>query len=127
MDRIDLHVEVPALPMGALSDPAYKAPPSQHDDAVNDVSKAQALMYARTGKLNAYLSGKEVEEHCRLCETDQKRLDKAMVKLGLSARGYYKVLKVARTIADLSGCVGIESQHLSEALGYRRLDRHKQE
>jgi magnesium chelatase family protein len=60
-----------------------------------------------------------------LKSADRKLLDKAMIKLGLSARGYYKILKVARTIADIENSEKIETHHLSEALGYRRLDRYQ--
>ena len=60
-----------------------------------------------------------------LQSADRKLLDKAMTKLGLSARGYYKILKVARTIADIENSEEIETHHLSEALGYRRLDRYQ--
>lgn len=127
MDRIDLHVDVPALPRGALSDPALKPSPGEHDEIVNRVTKAQAVMYARADKLNGHLSSKEVERDCMLAPDDQKRLDEAMYRLRLSARGYYKVLKVARTIADLSGSEMIESPHLAEALGYRKLDRNQAE
>ena len=77
-------------------------------------------MESRSGKLNAYLTSKEVSSVCSLEKQDQKLLDNAMYKLGLSARGYYKILKLARTIADLAGEENIQTPHLSEALGYRK-------
>ena len=123
LDRIDLHVSVPALPKGVLSDPAFSSPKNEHEDACRAVQQSQSLMKKRCGKLNAYLNNKEIQLHCRLSKPDQDLLDSAMFKLGLSARGYYKILKLARTIADLSGDEHIETPHLSEALSYRKLDR----
>lgn len=69
------------------------------------------------------MSARLVESACKLALADRNLLDSAMTKLGLSARGYYKILKVARTIADLEGSEHIRTVHLTEALGYRRLDR----
>ncbi|MEX2488790.1 MAG: YifB family Mg chelatase-like AAA ATPase [Pseudomonadales bacterium] len=123
MDRIDLHVDVPALPGGTLSDPKYKGNESEHSEAISNVERAREIMFFRGSSLNAHLGGKEMEEHCRLSATDSKFLDRAMETLGLSARGYYKVLKVARTIADIDGKQEIETGHLTEALSYRGLDR----
>jgi magnesium chelatase family protein len=123
LDRIDLHVEVPPLPLGALSDPALKGDGKEHESARERVEAARRAMLKRAGKLNAHLSGREVERDCRLERDDQTMLDEAMQVLGLSARGYYKVLKVARTLADLSGSKDIARNHLTEALGFRKLDR----
>lgn len=123
MDRIDLHVEVPALPEGALSDPGARSPEREHTDAVARVGAAQALMLERAEKLNAYFSGEEVEGHCQIDDACRSLLDNAMKSLGLSARGYFKVLKVSRTIADLAGSRNIGIDHISEALAFRRLDR----
>jgi magnesium chelatase family protein len=75
------------------------------------------------GRTNAQLSSKEVEAQCLLESQGQKLLDDAVHQLGYSARGYYKVLKIALTIADLEGADQISSSHLSEALNLRRLDR----
>jgi magnesium chelatase family protein len=123
LDRIDLHVDVPALPPGALSNPAFQPAEAEHGDAVADVANARRRMLDRTGKLNAHLNSRETERHCSLKTRDQKLLDKAMHSLGLSARAYFKVLRVARTVADLASSIDIETPHLAEALGFRRLDR----
>jgi len=123
LDRIDLHVSVPALPKGVLSDSAFSPPKSEHEDACTLVRRSQKMMKKRTGKLNAHLDSKEIQRYCKLSEPDQDLLDTAMYKLGLSARGYYKILKVARTIADLSEEKHIGTVHLSEALSFRKLDR----
>lgn len=125
LDRIDLHVDVPALPSGSLSDPSYKEDIHEHQQTIELVTKTQALMRARSGALNAHLNSRQVSQLCRLKSKDRKTLDKAMTKLGLSARGYYKILKIARTIADIEDSTNIETQHLTEALGYRRLDRYQ--
>ena len=125
LDRIDLHVDVPALPTGALSDPAYRQDTGEHARSVNAVADARLRMLARSNILNAHMSSSCVEKVCRLNQSDRNLLDKAMTKLGLSARGYYKILKVARTIADLEGAENIRTAHLTEALGFRRLDRYQ--
>lgn len=126
LDRIDLHVDVPALPKGLLSDPgAAPRDDGEHIEAVRKVQTARSLMYRRNFKANRDLSSKEVEKFCALTAADRELLDDAMEKLGLSARGYFRTLKVARTIADLSESLQIETQHLTEALSYRKLDRYQ--
>lgn len=128
LDRIDLHVDVPALPKGLLSDPeAAPRDDREHFEAVRRVQTARSLMYQRNSKPNRDLSSKEVEKFCSLTPADRELLDDAMEKLGLSARAYFRTLKVARTIADLSESVQIETQHLTEALSYRKLDRYQLE
>jgi len=123
LDRIDLHVNVPALPKGVLSDPAYSGNEGEHTNACELIQKSQLKMRDRGGKLNSQLSSKETEMFCKLTKEDQSLLDNAMFKLGLSARGYYKILKLARTIADLADEEQIATPHLSEAIGYRKFDR----
>lgn len=76
-------------------------------------------------RANSALSGKELDRHARLDATGQEVLRQAMTELGLSARAYDKVRRVARTIADLEDRVDIESHHVAEAVGYRLLDRQK--
>jgi magnesium chelatase family protein len=124
MDRIDLHVEVPALAQGVLSNAAKDADEASDNAALQLVSESRKIMYARAGKLNAHLTSHEVARDCPLSVDDSRLLDTAMDKLGLSARGYFKILKVARTIADLSKNRDILPAHLVEALAFRRLDSH---
>jgi magnesium chelatase family protein len=124
MDRIDLHVEVPALAQGILSDAGKNTDDNSHEAAMRLVSESRAIMYARAGKLNAHLTSHEVARDCRLSADDSRLLDTAMDKLGLSARGYYKILKVARTIADLAKEPDLLPAHLVEALAFRRLDSY---
>jgi magnesium chelatase family protein len=77
----------------------------------------------RAGKSNAELSSTEVDQHCRLEPGQLSLLEKAMDKLQLSARAYHRILKLARTIADIDDCDTIQLSHLTEAISYRSLDR----
>ena len=88
------------------------------------VEAARDRQFNRQGKPNQALEPREIDRHCRLDEAGQRLMTQAMARLGLSPRGYHRVLKVGRTIADLAGSEGIEISHLSEAIGYRRLDRN---
>ena len=80
-------------------------------------------MLKRSGKVNALLGSREIEHYCQLEKQDAEFLEHALHQLGLSVRAYHRILKVARTIADLSGCENIQKPHLAEALGYRNMDR----
>lgn len=84
---------------------------------------ARQIQLARQGKANAELQGKELGEHCWLGNQQRKLLADAITRLNLSARVYDRTLRVARTIADMQTCEKIEIAHISEALGYRNLDR----
>lgn len=122
LDRIDLHVEVPRLPPERLSGP----PPSPGDTSAavrRRVEAAREHQLARAGRPNCALIPPEIERTCALDDAGRKLLTQALAQLGLSARAYHRVLKVARTIADLAASPDITSVHLSEAIGYRRLDR----
>jgi magnesium chelatase family protein len=91
------------------------------------VQKAREIQRRRFGgnatRLNARMTGKQLREFCPLGEESQRLLEMAVDRLGLSARAYTRVLKVARTIADLEGEAGVQPQHVSEAIQYRALDR----
>lgn len=121
LDRIDIHVEVPALPPGELSRPS----PVDDSDAQarQQVAETRERMLARQGCLNAQLGSKGVQQVCQLSREDSEKLDRAVARLGISPRGYFRILRVARTLADLAGSEQIASAHLSEALSFRRLDR----
>ena len=80
-------------------------------------------MLARSGKVNSLLSSREIETYCPLDKADADFLETALHRLGLSIRAYHRIIKVARTIADLSGEANIQRGHLAEALGYRSMDR----
>lgn len=121
MDRIDLHIDVPPLPTGTLSDKTTVGPKNCELKAT--IANTRTLMLERQGMLNSNLNNQQIARHCKLSKGDVRILDDAVNQLGISARGYFKILKVARTIADLSGINRIETSHLVEAIGYRKLDR----
>jgi magnesium chelatase family protein len=117
LDRIDLHVPMSRLPATELHPDAPRGEPSAPVRA--RVAAARALQMARAGKPNARLGDAEAAPHCRLAPRDQALLEQAVDRLKLSARAMHRVLRVARTIADLDGAAAIGSRHLAEALGYR--------
>ena len=123
LDRIDIHVEVPPLPPGTLSSGSYSAAHASDDEVIQLIEITQGKMLSRQGRINTKLVGREIEKHCELRKEDQKFLDLAVTKLGISARGYFKILRIARTIADLADEEHIATNHVTEALGYRKLDR----
>ncbi len=122
LDRIDMHLEVPRVSHEILR---HGSPDGEESSATirARVINARNLALARAGKANALLSAKEVKVFCILSEPSHRLLDQAMERFGLSNRAYHRILKLARTIADLANLPDIEIQHLSEAIGYRKLDR----
>lgn len=122
LDRIDMAIEVPAVPTEAFS--AAPAAPLSTTSAVRSaVARARALQSARQGRPNARLDVREIEAHCAPDAAGAALLAQAMGRLSLSARAYHRILKVARTIADLAGSEGILAAHVAEAVGYRRFER----
>lgn len=118
LDRIDLMVEVPALPESEL----LAADTGEPSAAVRArVGAARERQLARQGKANAQLGVREIDHHCRPEPQGEALLRQAIARLNLSARAYHRVLKVARTIADLAGAGRIEPGHIAEAIQYRRL------
>lgn len=121
IDRIDMHVEVTTASHELFS---ADNPELWHSDQVRErVSRAQQTQIERQQVVNALLPAGELDRVCELSVANAKLLRGALEQLGLSARAYHRVLKLARTIADLKGSVHIGEKHLVEALGYRRLDR----
>ena len=121
LDRIDLHIEVPRLPPAELRP---DAPGGESTAQVRGrVVQARQRQHARVGKPNARLNQAETASTCRLDERDHLLLERAVDTLQLSARSLHRILRVARTIADLAGDTGIRTAHLTEAIGYRRVDR----
>ncbi len=120
LDRIDLLIEVPALPVEALSGHADGEPSAS---ARGRVESALARQRNRQHKANARLTPAEVERHCTPDAAGSSLLKQASHKLELSARAWHRVLKVARTIADLAGSAEIRAAHVAEAIQYRRFAR----
>jgi len=124
MDRIDIHIEVPAVTFSRLRSGPDSATSAVLRDRVTRARAAQARRFGDgRGRTNAVMTHREVERHCPLDAAGEIMLKHAMQEFGLSARAHDKICKVARTIADLEGVEGIAAEHLAEAIGYRRLDR----
>ncbi len=124
MDRIDMHIEVPRIPVEMLHRPAAEV--AEGSAAVRGrVEVARKCQLQRSGCSNSALSSREAETVCGLDDAGRALLHRAMEKLRLSARAYHRILKVARTVADLDGQEKIQVAHVSEAIGYRRLDRQE--
>lgn len=121
LDRFDLTIEVPALPKGALTESNQRGESSAI--IKSRVSNAQQLQRQRSGKLNDALTNKEMDKVCKLSQDNALFLELAIHKMGLSTRAFHKIIKVARTIADLAQEPDINKSHLLEALSYRAMDR----
>src|SRR3569833_2202384 len=121
LERIDLQVEEPKLPHKALHETVPEGAASAGIRA--RVMAARDTQSQRAGKLNQALTPREIDNFCALKPNALHLLEQAMERFGLSARGQHRILKEARTIADLAESSVIEVPHLSEALAYRRLER----
>ena len=122
LDRIDMHIEVPAVPRWVLLD--QKTGGGESSSMVRErVEAARARQRQRNGCTNAALNNQQIVESCQLNEEGRRLLEQAIDRLGLSARAYHRVLKVARTIADLAVEENIRPAHVAEAVQYRCLDR----
>ena len=120
LDRIDLHVDVPRLPAESLQSAARQ---ETSDEVAARVRVARELQLRRQGCPNSRLSAQALSAHCELDDSCAALMQRAIARLGLSARGYHRVLRAARTIADLSVSTSIQHRHLAEAIGLRQLDR----
>jgi len=121
LDRIDVHIEVPQVPRDIMF--GEMETPESSEVVRLRVENCRAIQLKRIQKQNALLDNREIKQYCRLKKADIHLLDQALDKFGLSARAYHRILKVARTIADLANEESIQSHHLTEAISYRRLDR----
>ncbi|MBI1423741.1 MAG: YifB family Mg chelatase-like AAA ATPase [Gammaproteobacteria bacterium] len=121
LDRIDMHVDVPPLPLAELQQASASGPGSH--EIRQQVIAARAVQLERQGKINAQLNNQELERVCVLTQDARALLNRAIDQLGLSTRAYHRVLRLARTLADLEAVPQPSLQHIAEAIGYRRLDR----
>jgi magnesium chelatase family protein len=126
LDRIDIHIEVPAVKFKDLAG----EPSGEKSDAVrlrvNNSRKVQLERYKSEKKIfcNAHMESRDIQRYCPIDDQSKGLLKLAITKLGLSARAYDRIIKVARTIADLEAAPNITSSHISEAIQYRSLDRN---
>jgi magnesium chelatase family protein len=124
MDRIDLHIEVPPVPYQELSAKQEGTSSASMREQVQRARAVQAKRFGPDGtRVNSRMTSKRMRKHCVLDAESQGLLQTAMDELGLSARAHDRILRVARTIADLEPSETITANHLSEAIGYRSLDR----
>ncbi len=124
LDRIDIHVDVPALTYDEISDKRPSGPTSAEvRERVQETRDRQRARYKGHCACNAYLDSKSIHEHCTMTTAAEKLLQNAMDKMGLSARAYDKVLRVARTIADLDKADVITDMHVAQAVQYRSMDQ----
>jgi magnesium chelatase family protein len=124
LDRIDIHVDVPAVFYKDLTATTSQEPSSEIRKRVSEARRIQSRRFARSKiYCNAQMSSRQIRQHCQVDSESSKILENAIDKLGLSARAYKRVLKIARTVADLANSKNITSQHIMEAIQYRDLDR----
>ena len=124
VDRIDIHIDVPAVAFSKLRSKAQQIDSETLRASVVSARGIQTHRFGNgKGMTNAHMSHSQLEKFCKIDATGELMLKEAMIELGLSARAHDKICKVARTIADLEGSEDIRSEHLAEAIGYRKLDR----
>lgn len=125
LDRIDIHIEVNPVPFEKLSEEQLSEPSTEIRKRVTKAREIQTLRFTEYGNVhhNAQMSVKQIRKYCKLLPECSILLKNAMERLSLSARAYDRILKVARTIADLEGVAEISTSHISEAIQYRSLDR----
>ncbi|MDR4514498.1 YifB family Mg chelatase-like AAA ATPase [Nitrosomonas sp.] len=122
LDRIDIQIEVPALPQDELM---RQQTTGENSSTIRQrVERSYRRQLKRQSKTNSLLNVEEVDRYCALDTASKTLLKQAISRLNLSARAYHRILKLARTIADLAGVETISSQHVAEAIQYRRMDKH---
>ena len=124
LDRIDIHIEIPPLNYKELSEEITHENSSAIQKRVDPARTVQQKRFTRSKiHCNAQMSTRQIRTYCKIDDRSHKLLEQAIDKLGLSARAYTRILKVSRTISDLEGSEQILSEHISEAIQYRSLDR----
>jgi len=121
LDRIDMHVHLPRMPVSELRKRSNRVEPSAK--VRERVANVRQRQIERQTDLNSNLAGLALEEHCCLDDGIHQFLDMACERLQLSARAYHRILRLARTIADMADSERIEQSHIAEAIGFRSLDR----
>jgi magnesium chelatase family protein len=127
LDRIDIHLEVPAV----LYPDLVAGSANEGSAAIRErVERARAVQRARFAgedgvRANAHMTARHLRRFCRVGDAVEELLRQAVLRLGLSARAYHRILKIARTIADLDGADALDTGHVSEAIQYRSLDRKR--
>jgi len=121
---MDIHLEIAALPFREMSAKANVAQSETMRQRVNRARDIQKQRFARNGGVstNSSMSPQLIEKFCVIDHYSKILLEKSVEKLGLSARAYHRILKIARTIADIEGCDNLEKHHIAEAIQYRRID-----
>jgi magnesium chelatase family protein len=120
LDRIDIHVEVPAVPYKELRGNAAS---ESSAEIRARVERARAVQRAR-GYYNSAMPSRMIRKQCALDDAGERTLEMAVRRMGLSARAHDRILKVARTVADLDESPNVTAKHLAEAVQYRSLDRN---
>ena len=125
LDRIDLHIEVPSIEYREIASERVEESSAAIRERVGPARERQQARFRSDKKItcNARMSSRAIKQHCRLTSDSQELIRIAMSELSLSARAYDRILKVARTIADLEGAESITPEHVSEAIQYRTFDR----
>jgi magnesium chelatase family protein len=124
LDRIDLHIEVPAVPFKELNATQGGTSSEMMREQVLAARAVQTVRFAESAsRTNAHMNSREIRAHCQLNDAGTNLMRSALQESGLSARAHDKILRVARTIADLDGQAEILVEHVSEAVNYRLLDR----
>lgn len=127
LDRIDLHVDVPPVSYEEISDREDSESSASIRTRVSEARDIQTIRFKHFKRVhcNAQMTSRDIKRFCELSDVCRDLLKVAILRLGLSARAYTRILKVARTIADLDKVENIEATHISEAIHYRNLDRHE--
>ena len=125
LDRIDLHIEVPAVEYRDISSTRAEEDSAAIRDRVGRARERQQARFRSDKKVNcnARMGPRQIQQHCKLSAESQELIHVAMTQLNLSARAYDRILKVSRTIADLQPNNEITTEHVSEAIQYRTFDR----
>ncbi len=124
LDRVDIHIEVPAVKYSDLDSPHVSQTSVQIRERINAARRVQLERYKQEGIYsNSQLYASKIKKYCSLGKEEKDLLKAAFDNLGLSARAHDRILKVARTIADLDNSEKIEIKHIAEAIQYRSLDR----